>query len=57
MPRPTGRRKRLLIWAIVRLFLTVCNRQNDAAAAISLDQPLKPFVTQVAREALNNPVR
>ena len=32
-------RKRVLIWAFVKLFLTLCDRQTDARAA-SFDQPL-----------------
>jgi hypothetical protein len=40
MPRFTASRKRVLIWALVKMFLTVCDRQHDAATAISLDQPL-----------------
>jgi hypothetical protein len=50
-------RKRILIWAFVKFLLTVCDRQNDASAAISLDQPLTLSVTQVAREAVNDHVR
>jgi hypothetical protein len=52
-----GSRKRLLIWAFVKLFLTVCGRQDDATEAISLDQPLALSVVHVAREALNDHVR
>jgi hypothetical protein len=51
-----GSRKRLLIWAFVKLFLTVCGRQDDATEAI-LDQPLTLSVVHVAREALNDHVR
>ena len=50
----TEGRKRVLIWGFVKLLLTVCDRQNDARAAISLDQPLTLSVTHVSREAANN---
>jgi hypothetical protein len=44
-----GSRKRVAIWVLVKLFLTVCARQNQApAAAILLDQPLTLSVAQVA---------
>jgi hypothetical protein len=49
MPKFTASRKRVLIWALVKMFLTVCDRQHDAAAAISLDQPLTLSVAQIAR--------
>jgi hypothetical protein len=52
-----GSRTRLLIWAFVKLFLTVCGRQDDATDAISSDQPLTLSVVHVAREALNGHVR
>jgi hypothetical protein len=35
-----GSRKRVAIWVLVKLFLTVCGWQDDAPAAMSLDQPL-----------------
>jgi hypothetical protein len=50
-------RKRVLIWAFVKLLLTVCDWQNDARAAISFDQPLTLSMAQVAHEAMNDPVR
>jgi hypothetical protein len=51
----TGSRKRVLVWALVKfLLLTTCDRQNDASAAISLDQPLSLSVAQVAGEAVND---
>jgi hypothetical protein len=50
----TRSRKRVLIWAFVKLLLTVCDRQIDARAAVSLDQPLTLSVAQVAREAVND---
>jgi hypothetical protein len=52
MPGFTRSRKRVLIWAFVKLFLTVCGGQNDAPAATSLDQPLS--VAQAAHEAVND---
>jgi hypothetical protein len=52
-----GSRKRVLIWALVKLLLTVCDRQNDVRAAISLDQPLTFSVAQVARDAVNDHLR
>jgi hypothetical protein len=54
MPRLNSSWKRVLIWAFVKLFLSVCDQQHDAAAAISLDQPLKFSVAQVTRDALNH---
>ena len=54
MPRLNPSWKRVLIWAFVKLFLSVCDRQHDATATISLDQPLKLSVAQIAREALNH---
>jgi hypothetical protein len=53
----TGSRKRLLIWAFVKLLLTVCDHQSDASAAISLDQPLTLSVAQVAHDAVNHNLR
>jgi hypothetical protein len=49
-----GSRKRVLVWVLVKLLLTVCDRKIDAHAAISLDQPLTASVAQVAREAVND---
>ena len=48
MSSRTATRKRVLIWAFVKLFLTLYDRQNDARAA-SFDQPLtlSISVTQV----------
>jgi hypothetical protein len=54
MPGFTRSRKRVLIWAFVKLFLTVCGGQNDAPAATSLDQPLTLSVAQAAHEAVND---
>jgi len=48
-----GSRKRVLAWVLVKLILTVCDRPNDARAAISLDQPLTFSVAQVSREGTN----
>ncbi|SHK90861.1 hypothetical protein SAMN05444159_4500 [Bradyrhizobium lablabi] len=53
----TGSRKRVLVWALVKFLLTVCDHQNDASAAISLDQPLTLSVAQVGREAVNDHLR
>jgi hypothetical protein len=52
-----GSRKRVLIWALFKLLLTVRDHQNDASAAISLNQPLTLSVAQVAREAVNDHLR
>jgi hypothetical protein len=52
----TGSGKRVLVWALVKLLLTVCDPQNGASAAISLDQPLTLSVAQVAHEAVNHHV-
>jgi len=49
-----GSRKRVLIWALVKMLLTVCDPQNDARVAISLDQPLTLSMAQVARGAVND---
>lgn len=49
-----GSRKRILVWVLVKLLLTVCDRPNDARAAISLDQPLTFSVAQVSREGTND---
>ncbi|SHH40006.1 hypothetical protein SAMN05444169_7251 [Bradyrhizobium erythrophlei] len=54
MPRLNPSWKRVLLWALVKLFLSVCDRQHDAAATISLDQPLKFSVAEVTRDALNH---
>jgi hypothetical protein len=56
MPDFTGSRKRVLLWALVKLLLTVCDRQSGASAAISLDQPLTLSVARAAREAVNHHV-
>jgi hypothetical protein len=53
----SGSRKRVLIWALVKFLLTVRAHQNDAYAAISLNQPLTVSVAQVAREAVNDDLR
>jgi hypothetical protein len=50
----SGSRKRVLIWALFKLLLTVRDHQTDASAAISLYQPLTLSVAQVAREAVND---
>jgi hypothetical protein len=47
-------RRRVLIWAFVKLFLTVCGGQNDAPAPASLDQPLTLSMAQAANEAVND---
>jgi hypothetical protein len=53
-----GSRKRVLIWVLVKLLLTVCDRKIDAHAAISLDQPLTlSSVSQVVREAVSDHLR
>jgi hypothetical protein len=52
-----GSRKRVLIWTLLKLLLTVRDHQNDASAAISLHQPLTLSVAQVAREAVNDHLR
>jgi hypothetical protein len=52
-----GSRKRVLIWVLVKLLLTVCDRKIDAHAAISLDRPLTASVAQVTREAVNDHLR
>jgi hypothetical protein len=52
-----GSRKRVLIWALFKLLLTVRDHQTDASAAISLYQPLTLSVAQVAREAVNDHLR
>jgi hypothetical protein len=49
-----GSRKRVIVWVLLKLLLTVCDRQIDARAAISLDQPLTLSVSQVVREAAND---
>jgi hypothetical protein len=54
MPGFTRSRKRVLIWAFVKLLLTVCDRQIDAHASISLDQPLAFSAAQISREAVND---
>jgi hypothetical protein len=54
MPRLNPSWKRVLLLALVKLFLSVCDRQHDAAATISLDQPLKFSVAEVTRDALNH---
>jgi hypothetical protein len=43
-----GSRKRVAIWIVVKLFLTICGWRDDAPAAISLDQPLTLSATQIA---------
>jgi hypothetical protein len=54
----TGSRKRVLVWALVKFLLIVCDHQNDASAvAISLDQPLTLSAAQVARVAVNDHLR
>jgi hypothetical protein len=53
----TGSRKRVLIWAFVKLLLTVCDHQSNASAAISLDQPLTLSAAQVAHDAVNRNLR
>jgi hypothetical protein len=53
----TGSRKRVLIWAVVKLLLIVCDHQSDASASISLDQPLTLSVAQVAHDAVNHNLR
>ena len=53
----TGSRKRVLIWAFVKLLLTVCDNQSDASASISLDQPLTLSVAQVAHDGVNHNLR
>jgi hypothetical protein len=53
----TGSRKRVLVWALVKFLLTVCDHQSNASAAISLDQPLTLSVAQVAHDAVNHNLR
>jgi hypothetical protein len=53
----TKSRKRVLIWAFVKLILTIGDQQNDARAAISVDQPLTLPVAEVAHEAVNDHLR
>jgi hypothetical protein len=53
----TGSRKRVLIWALLKLLLTARDHQNDTSAAISLNQPLTLSVAQVAREPVNDHLR
>jgi hypothetical protein len=52
-----GSRKRVLVWVLVKLLLTVCDQKIDAHAAISLDQPLTASVAQVTRETVNDHLR
>jgi hypothetical protein len=56
MPGFTGSRKRVLVWAVVKFLLTVCDWQSDASA-ISLDQPLTLSVAPPARDAANGHFR
>jgi hypothetical protein len=56
MPDLGGRRQRIAIWVLVKLFLALCGSQDDAPAAIAQDQPLTLAVAQVARQAAKNHV-
>jgi hypothetical protein len=52
-----GSRKRVLVWVLFKLLLTVRDHQNDASAATSVNQPLTLSVAQVAREPVNDHLR
>jgi hypothetical protein len=56
MPDLSGRRRRVAIWVLVKLFLTLCGSQDDAPAAIAQDQPLTLAVAQVVQQAAKNHV-
>jgi hypothetical protein len=49
MPNLSDHRRRVAIWVLVKLFLTLCGSQDDAPAA--LDQPLTLAVAQMASQA------
>jgi hypothetical protein len=53
----TGSRKRVLVWALVKFLLTVCDHQSNASAAVALDQPLTLSVAQVAHDVVNHNLR
>ncbi|WMT75546.1 hypothetical protein [Bradyrhizobium sp. Ash2021] len=56
MPNLSGKRKRVAIWVLVKLFLSLCGGHDDAPAAIALDQPLALAVAQTARQSAKNHV-
>ncbi|MEH2565447.1 hypothetical protein V1289_005074 [Bradyrhizobium sp. AZCC 2289] len=56
MPDLSGRRQRIAIWVLVKLFLTLCGSRDDAPAAIAQDQPLTLAVAQAVRQAAKNHV-
>jgi hypothetical protein len=56
MPDLGGRRRRIAIWVLVKLFLTLCGSQDATPAAIAQDQPLTLAVAQVVRQAAKSHV-